>query len=95
MVGVEGLAVAIRGPEASDGLVGKRHSAALLWPARSASAKAHSWVRSSSFPCFWASFAASNADRAPWISRVRRSLSPRLVMRPSRRVESGVPKFDT
>jgi hypothetical protein len=70
-VGVESLAVVIRSPVVLAALLVSA-TAALLWQVRSASAKAHSWVRLSGFLCFWASFAASSADRAPWMSRVRR-----------------------
>ena len=73
VVGVKGLAVAIGGPQASDGLVGERHRGLVVAGALGErEGKPHSWVRSSGLPCFWASFAASSADRAPWMSKVRR-----------------------
>lgn len=64
MVGVKSLAMAIRGPGASDGLVGKCHRGFVVTGALGQ--RQGPFLGSiERFPCFWASFAASSADRAP------------------------------
>src|ERR1700732_1229316 len=60
-------------------------TAALLWPTRFSVSSAQRRSRSSSRPLQAALLAASRAERAPWISCVRKYTSPCLLIRPRRR----------